>query len=608
MPDSSRKLVIIILACILIVPGTGCSQARSTVSLGKTTVAVERGNLDVTISVDGNLNMPEVSDLHFGAAGNVKEVNVKAGDTVKAGMIMATLDDTSEALDIRKANNAVQNVLKTLYLTIPTLNQRATLVSQVGFPNYYPSSTAVIAYNWARDEIGAAHDFYLAENYTAAVSSLYLALSDLESCSRILIDTVNNPDSGLGNTAPFVPADLPGIVGFELNSGQSSSVLLIVELRAVADLIKRGQTEVQAVSDLTTQGKLEEAAPRFEALLSQIDDIGSAVYSNVAFIKTNGNSDIYGRDISLYFFYSAEAKLKAAMTAIEKVGLNSPDISSNLILAEHDMKLCNAIMGVNDSVLQNGLSLKTLAATNLSLASAMASLKDSKDAFLNTVIMAPFDGTVVSVAAKADDVLGEQDFASKDDIQIVDTTQIEFKGTVDEIDITKIKTGQKATISVDAVSGKKFTGTVTFISPYGTTSGNIVKFNITIGLDPTDVDLKGGLTASADINVTSIENALLVPVSAVTAMTDGTSSANLLDSATGKTIKTTITIGGQNQQYDEVLSGLKEGDKVVVEQTTTGAPVTTDMGPGGAGGAPPSGGGGAPPSGGGGSGGGPGGG
>ena len=99
MPDSSRKLVIIILACILIVSGTGCSQARSTVSLGKTTVAVERGNLDVTISVDGNLNMPEISDLHFGAAGNVKEVNVKAGDTVKAGMIMATLDDTSEALD-----------------------------------------------------------------------------------------------------------------------------------------------------------------------------------------------------------------------------------------------------------------------------------------------------------------------------------------------------------------------------------------------------------------------------------------------------------------------------------------------------------------------------
>ena len=220
----------------------------------------------------------------------------------------------------------------------------------------------------------------------------------------------------------------------------------------------------------------------------------------------------------------------------------------------------------------------------------MANLKNSKDDFLKTVIMAPFDGVIVSVNAKADDVLSSQDFASKDDIEIVDTSQIAFKGTVDEIDITKIKTGQKATISVDAVTDRTFTGTVTFISPYGTASSNIVKFNITIKLDPTDVALKGGLTATADINVTAVEDAVLAPVSTVTTNSDGTYSVNLLDPSTNKTVKTKITVGGQNQEYYQVLSGLKDGDKVVIEQTVTGAPVTTEMG-GMGGGAPPSGGG-----------------
>ena len=257
----------------------------------------------------------------------------------------------------------MQSVLEDLYETIPTLTQREVINyyqdsdSHVGYPTYYPSPAAMTAYNWAKDEIADAHNYYLTENYTAAASSLYLALSDLESCSQILLDTVNSTDSGLGNVSPFVPTDLNGIIGFEVKSGQSAAVPLIVELRQASDLIEQGKTEAQAVSDLTTQGKYDEAGPRFEALLSQIDDLGSSVASNVSFIKTNGNSDIYGRDISVYFFDDAKDKLDSAMRALEKDGVPSTDISCNLILAEHDMKLCNSILGVNDFVLQNGLSL-----------------------------------------------------------------------------------------------------------------------------------------------------------------------------------------------------------------------------------------------------------
>jgi HlyD family secretion protein len=154
----------------------------------------------------------------------------------------------------------------------------------------------------------------------------------------------------------------------------------------------------------------------------------------------------------------------------------------------------------------------------------------------------------------------------------------------------KIETGQKATISVDAVPDKTFTGTVSFISPYGSAgTGNVVKFNVTIKLDPTDEELKGGLTASADIVISSVENVLLVPLSAVTTTSEGTF-VNVINKAMGQPEERQVILGGQNLQFAEVLSGLNEGDKVVIQEKVTGAPVVTEfprMTGGGGGGGPP---------------------
>ena len=97
---------------------------------------------------------------------------------------------------------------------------------------------------------------------------------------------------------------------------------------------------------------------------------------------------------------------------------------------------------------------------------------------MNTVIIAPSDGTVVSVDLKKDYVTSAQDYSSRTAVKLVDTKSIKFTGLVDEIDIMKVKAGQKASITVDAVPDKTFTGTVKFISPYGTkdTGSNVIKF------------------------------------------------------------------------------------------------------------------------------------
>ncbi len=117
---------------------------------------------------------------------------------------------------------------------------------------------------------------------------------------------------------------------------------------------------------------------------------------------------------------------------------------------------------------------------------------------------------------------------------------------------------------------------MSFISPYGTaeTSG-VVKFAVTIQLDPTDVELKGGLSATADIAIYKAEDVLVVPLSAVT-ITPAKSFVTVMTGENGQTEKRQVTLGTQNFQFAEVLSGLKEGDKVIIEEEVTGAPVTTE--------------------------------
>jgi RND family efflux transporter MFP subunit len=672
----------------------------------KRVVPAHKGDLVVNVSVDGNLNMPQAFDLHFGAPGDVKEVLCKEGDRVKAGAILARLDDTTQRLDIKSSNNGIQNTLSNLYETVPRLPQfrtkfydtstplptTVTTVSPIttttmwnvdvpppppvgppvvtvvttttgrttgntttititavtttvtavagpvvgtttvttavstdvttltitlvekpsyqyfwnnvtqewnfnpaatldyGTPNYYANSTAMLSFLGALDEINAAGGFMARDNLTAAASELYMAPADLDAVAAILEDTLNNPDSGLGNLNPAVPADVPGQVAFQINQLQNlpDGVPLIIELRKAVEAVRQSQADMDNLRSLLQQGKKEEVTMLFEAVMARMAEVGRIVFSNVNIIEKRSDTKVYGKEISLWLYKAAEKKMNAALKGIEKDGNKSPDLRNNLRIARHYMELANGIVGSNEYVLQHGLSQKSENQYKIDLESKLIDLNNKKDDFLKTVIMAPVDGIIVSVGTKVNDVLSSQDYSSKGTIQIVDTSQIKFQGLVDEIDILKIKTGMSASVSVDAVADRTFPGRVSFISPFGTadTSG-VVKFNVTVLLDPTDVDLKGGLTATADIAISKVENALLVPLGAVTTTKEG-SFVTVQAGEADKTEKRQVTTGAQNQQFIQVLKGLNEGDRVVIEASTSGLPVITrPQGPPGGGGPPP---------------------
>jgi HlyD family secretion protein len=131
------------------------------------------------------------------------------------------------------------------------------------------------------------------------------------------------------------------------------------------------------------------------------------------------------------------------------------------------------------------------------LAQGQAAYELAKQNLNNARLVAPFDGTVVSIIPK----IGESAIANTPALIFADLTQMQVLINVDEGTLASIQIGQAATISVDAFPDKQLTGRVKKIGLVGTTTTNIVSVPIWIDIDKTDSPLYPGLTATVEIAV-----------------------------------------------------------------------------------------------------------
>jgi len=243
-------------------------------------------------------------------------------------------------------------------------------------------------------------------------------------------------------------------------------------------------------------------------------------------------------------------------------------------MAQHDVETSRQVLESNELVFRSGVNLKALRAANLNIQLAEADLKRAKEELMKTEILAPFDGTVVDIGVKVNDQLSSFDYSTRTAIYLVDTTTVELEGTVDEVDIYKVKVGQEAIVTTDALPGIQLKGKVAFISPVGTSIVGVVEFPVTIALEPSDTELKGGLTASADIIIKSHPNVLLVPNRAIKGSPGHYYVEVLVNEIKGVTQQRPVEIGAQNENFTEIVSGLEEGEKVVMEPARIRSPLS----------------------------------
>jgi HlyD family secretion protein len=176
------------------------------------------------------------------------------------------------------------------------------------------------------------------------------------------------------------------------------------------------------------------------------------------------------------------------------------------------------------------------------------------------MITAPFDGLVTDININEGQQLSTMTYANAA-ICLVDPSEIEMSGVIDEIDIAKVKLGQEAIISLDALPDKEVKGKLTFISQIGTVQAGVVSYKATITLENPDEELRDGMSATAEIVIDRRDNVLLIPNRAI----QGTWDSPWAEVVTGEqTEQRQVTLGSSDGVNTEVLSGLEEGEMVVL--------------------------------------------
>ena len=203
------------------------------------------------------------------------------------------------------------------------------------------------------------------------------------------------------------------------------------------------------------------------------------------------------------------------------------------------------------------------------LAQDRANLKQLEEQLSYTDIESPIDGVVLSRDVEMGDAVSSILVLGSSATLVMtlgDTSSVYVKGKVDESDIGKVYLGQPARIKVESFKDKTFNGVVTKISPMGVEKDNVTTFEVRASINNPGGELKAEMTANAEIILEEHKSVLQIPEGAIIYDKDKKASVEVPDphAKEGKK-KMAVNIGISNGAKTELLSGLKEGDEVVLQ-------------------------------------------
>jgi HlyD family secretion protein len=198
-----------------------------------------------------------------------------------------------------------------------------------------------------------------------------------------------------------------------------------------------------------------------------------------------------------------------------------------------------------------------------------ANLQQLKEQLGYTTITAPIDGIVLSRDVEVGDAVSSILVLGSSATLVMtlgDTKEVYVKGKVDESDIGKVYLDQPARIKVESFKDKTFNGKVTKISPMGTEKDNVTTFEVRVSIINPGGELKAAMTANAEIILEEHKSVLMIPEGSIIYDKDKKASVEVPD-AKGKDgkRKVAVNIGISNGAKTELLSGLKEGEEVVLQ-------------------------------------------
>ncbi|MEO5927764.1 MAG: efflux RND transporter periplasmic adaptor subunit [Patescibacteria group bacterium] len=604
----------IIIAVIVLVVGYGI-YAIASGGKSKTTYETEaatRGNLKQTVEVTGELKPAARIDLSFKNSGTIARINVKTGDKVKQGDVLAELkaDDVVFAARSAGASLALAQANLNVRLAGETDQSIKVAIAQVEQAQAsYDKSVADLASTklTTSDAIRVAElNAQTAQNnlnnqdatisqtvqnsYDSARTSLLTAIGPLQTAL-----TDGDQITGVDNTA--ANANFLNVLGF-LDSGSlqtaKNSYLVAKASKATADTAVKNLTTSSTKEDIQAAGSLlTDAITKVQTYLTDVQKVLAASLTSQYFTSADLAAKKSTIDADRASVSAQNSTVLAALQTIKNSELSRTQTIASLqdantaaqtnlntakTNAETQVRTAETNIAIQKASLDSSkasLDLKKappravdLAGLRASVAQAAVNADKANNDLQNIEIIAPVDGTVSEVIPD----IGELIQAGVASVRLVGTSSYDIEALVPEADIAKVEVGQTATITLDAYGDDiEFTGNVTAEDPDQTKVQDAVYYKVRVQINPAGRDVKPGMTANVIIKTAESQNIVIIPLRAVRTKDDGSKVVRVMKNETPEERTIELGLRGDEGRVG-VTKGLTEGELVVTGETTSGVP------------------------------------
>ena len=207
---------------------------------------------------------------------------------------------------------------------------------------------------------------------------------------------------------------------------------------------------------------------------------------------------------------------KATLLKAEQDLKRSQDLFTKKMIAESEYTAAQAARDVASS---------TYESTQHEIERAEAGSSQARDQLSKTTIDSPINGTITVLNSKLGErVVATNQFAGTEVMRVADLGSMEAQVDVNENDVVNVKIGDKAIVTIDAYGERKFHGTVVLIANTGKTTGTgtqeeVTNFQVKTHIDDNDVNLRPGLSCTAEIQTNMVKDVVAVPMQSVTIRT-----------------------------------------------------------------------------------------
>ncbi len=516
------------------------------------TAVAQKGSLVVSIMGTGQVSASNQVDIKPSVSGTVLYVNVQPGKQTKSGTLLAQIDSTNAQKSVRdaqlsfdKANLALQKMQESADPSTLLADQNAVTQAQVTIQT--DQSNLNKAYQDGFNGI------------SGTFSDLPTIINGL---NTILYAQTLNPSVGQPNVSYYS----------DMTKQYDTRVLQYKDAAETTYALAHNGYN-KNFQDYNSTTRLSDNAT-VESVINETyqtsKDMSSAVQAAQVLIQ-------FYQDTLKTLGLTPKSQAAADLSILNTYTSNlNSDITTLAAITQTIQSDKNAIVGAQQSLQEKQISLAKLQSgpdpldiqsQQLAVQQAKNSLADARASLADYSVRAPFDGVAATVGVKNGDSISSatviSSFITTDEITGI---------SLNEIDITKIKVGQDATLTFDAIPNFSIAGKVAQVDTIGTVSQGVVNYTVKISFATQDSRIKPGMSVSASVITDVHQDTLTVPNTAV--KTNGTQKyVQILTN--GQPQNQDVTVGLSNDTMTEILSGLQEGDNVVTQTINPNATTTT---------------------------------